>query len=166
MQAAQELLTQAWGAAERLCGPAPLLVRLAVEAEVRLRDWRALAAAQRAAAEAGDAGASLSWEAYQGSARASLELLQGALPSALQEAQAASAKAAAAVAAATVQVEAALEDGEVPADKARSHSAPCAMRYGDISAAEYGVEVELHGCFASEGMLWYCAGRRASPCNA
>ncbi len=136
MQAAQELLAQAWGAAERLCGPTPLLVRLAVEAEVRLRDWRALMAVQHASAEAGDAKALLSWEVYQGSARASLELLQGALPGALQEAQAASAKAVAAVAAATMQAEAALEDGEVLAHKARSLSASCAICYGGSSAAE------------------------------
>ncbi len=117
LQAAQDLLTQSWAAAEQLCGPAPLLVRLAVEAEVRLRDWQALAASQRRAAGAGSAAGSLSWGSYQSKVQAELELLQGALPGALQEAQAASASAAAAVAAAAQQVEeAAQEDGEVPAE--------------------------------------------------
>ena len=117
LQAARDLLAQSWAAAEQLCGSAPLLVRLAVEAEVRLRDWQALAAAQRQAAESGSAAGALSWDSYQRAVRAELELLQGALPGALQEAQAASASAAAAVAAAAQQAEeAAREDGEVSAD--------------------------------------------------
>lgn len=120
-QAARELLAQSWAAAEQLCGPAPQLVRLAVEAEVRLRDWQALAAVQRQAAESGGAAGALSWASYQRAVRAKLELLQGALPGALQEAQAASASAAAAVAAAAQQAEEATwEEGEVSADAVRS----------------------------------------------
>ena len=131
LQAAQDLLAQSWAAAEQLCGPAPLLVRLAVEAEVRLRDWQALAAVQRLAAETGDAAGALSWESYQRGVRAELQLLQGALPGALQEAQAASASAAAAVAAAAQQAEeAAPEDGEVCAEAlcaAETPRVPCGM---------------------------------------
>lgn len=111
------MLEQSWAAAEQLCGPAPLLVRLAIEAEVRLRDWRALAAQQKQAAEASDAAASLSWASFEIAARISWEQLQGALPRALQEAQAASTRAVAAVAAAAQQADAALEDGEASADK-------------------------------------------------
>ena len=116
-QVAKELLARSWAAAERLCGPAPLLVRLAVEAAVRARDWQALAARQQQAAESQDAAASLSWEAYQQAARANWELLQGALPGALQEAEAASAQAAAAVAAARQPLGASPEDGEVTEEK-------------------------------------------------
>ena len=112
-QAAEELLARSWAAAEQLCGRAPLLVRLAVEAEVRARDWRALAAQQRRAAESRDAAASLSWDAFQQAARADWERLQGALPGALREAEAASAQAAAAVAAARRPPGASSEDGEV-----------------------------------------------------
>lgn len=91
---------------------------------MRLRDWQALAAAQRSAAEAGSAAGSLSWGSYQSKVQAELELLQGALPGALQEAQAASASASAAVAAAAQQAEeAAQEDGEVPAETVRSWGA-------------------------------------------
>ena len=116
-QAAEELLARSWAAAEQLCGRAPLLVRLAVEAEVRTRDWRALAARQRQAAKSQDAAASLSWDAFQHAARADWERLQGALPGALREAEAASAQAAAAVAAARQPRGASPEDGEVPQQK-------------------------------------------------
>ena len=92
-------------------------MRLAVEAEVRARDWRALAARQRDAAERRDAAASLSWDAFQHAARADWERLQGALPGALRDAEAASAQAAAAVAAARQPRGASLEDGEVPQQK-------------------------------------------------
>ena len=71
LQAAQDLLAQSWAAAEQLCGQAPLLVRLAIEAEVRLRDWQALAAMQRQAAETSNTAGLLSWESYQSAAKAS-----------------------------------------------------------------------------------------------
>ena len=115
----KELLESAWEAAERICGPVPLLVRLAVEVEVRLRDWRAFSEAQQRAADAGDHAGALSWASYQRSVQESWQTLKTALPMALQEAESASAAVAAAVADASAAAAAAsqapdVEDGELP----------------------------------------------------
>ncbi len=118
--AGEELLASAWEAAERICGPMPLLVRLAVEVEVRLRDWRAFSDAQRRAADSGDLGGALSWAVYQRSVQESWRTLQAAMPMALQEAEAGLAAATAAMADTTAaaagasQAPEAAEDGEIP----------------------------------------------------
>ncbi|BDA46282.1 hypothetical protein COCOBI_08-3740 [Coccomyxa sp. Obi] len=118
-KAGKELLESAWEAAERICGPVPLLVRLAVEVEVRLREWRAFSEAQQRAAEAGDGTGALSWASYQRSVQESWSTLKAALPMALQEAESASAAVAAAVADASAAAALAsqapdMEDGELP----------------------------------------------------
>ncbi len=123
----KELLESAWEAAERICGPVPLLVRLAVEVEVRLRDWRAFSDAQQRAADVGDDAGAMSWASYQRSVQESWHALKAALPMALQEAESASAAVAAAVAnasaAATVASQAPdVEDGELPKDSEASPS--------------------------------------------
>lgn len=118
----EALLKKAWEASERLCGPAPLLVRLAVEVEVRLRDWNALSKRQRQAAASKRLDMSLSWAGYQQIVQASLRSLEAAFPLAVEEAQRASAAAAAAVtdvkavaaAAAAMPAELDQEEGEVP----------------------------------------------------
>lgn len=115
----EALLARAWKAAERLCGPTPLLVRLAVEAEVRLRDWRSMSKAQATAARSGDASASLAWPGYEAHVARVWRQLEAAFPLALQEAERSSAAVAAAVAdAAAAQGQEPApeppEDGEVP----------------------------------------------------
>ncbi|KAK9906386.1 hypothetical protein WJX75_000970 [Coccomyxa subellipsoidea] len=113
----EELLTSAWEAAERICGPVPLLVRLAVEVEVRLRDWRTFSEAQRRAADSGERGRALSWASYQRSVQENWRTLQAALPMALTEAEAGLAAATAAIADASAAAAGApqvpeAEDGE------------------------------------------------------
>ncbi|EIE24375.1 hypothetical protein COCSUDRAFT_83679 [Coccomyxa subellipsoidea C-169] len=128
--AGEELLASAWEAAERICGPMPLLVRLAVEVEVRLRDWRAFSDAQRRAADSGDLGGALSWAMYQRSVQESWRTLQAAMPMALQEAEAGLAAATAAMADTTAaaagasQAPEAAEDGEIPDGTTAPAAAP------------------------------------------
>jgi hypothetical protein len=124
-QAGEALLQRVWEAAESLCGPTPLLVRLAVEVEVRLREWKTLSDRQRQAAEAGSPDMALSWASYQQLVQQSWRVLEEALPAALEEAQRQSTAAAAAMAEASAAAAAAAapptepdrEDGEVPEEE-------------------------------------------------
>lgn len=65
----------------------PALVRIAVEADVRVRDWRALSSAQEAAAKAEAPAAALHWGTYKAYVRQQLTQLSTQLPAALQEHQ-------------------------------------------------------------------------------
>ncbi len=58
----------------------PLLVRLAVEAEVRAADWRALAAQQAAAAAAGQPGEAVCWPSLERHTVSRVKQLLEALP--------------------------------------------------------------------------------------
>ena len=101
-------------AVAQLCGPVPRLVWLAVEAEVRHRDWQALSAVQRAAAEAGDAAGSLSWERYEAAAAERLVGLDADVTEALQEAEQGL----------TEAERAAVEEGELPLSVAADEMPP------------------------------------------
>ncbi len=77
--AADVLVTSVWPLAEAACGGSiPLIVRLAVEAEVRQRDWYIFASTQAEAAASGEAQGALSWPSYEQYMRTSIQALQGA----------------------------------------------------------------------------------------
>ena len=141
----EELLTSAWEAAERICGPVPLLVRLAVEVEVRLRDWRTFSEAQRRAADSGERGRALSWASYQRSVQENWRTLQAALPMALTEAEAGLAAATAAIADASAAAAGApqvpeAEDGEIQTD---SKAAPDGSGSPPVSQTPAPADVPL-----------------------
>lgn len=83
------LVQLVWQRAESVYGGTiPTMVRLAVETEVRWRDWQTLSGVQLAAASSKSADASLSWLSYQSYIRDSLEALQNATVSEIAAAEA------------------------------------------------------------------------------
>eukprot|EP00884_Botryococcus_braunii_P004195 jgi/Botrbrau1/13777/Bobra.0056s0030.2 len=83
------LVQLTWQHAEAACGGSiPAIVRLAVEAEVRWRDWQMLSDVQFAAAASKNLDATLSWPSYESYMRESLEALQNASVSELAAAEA------------------------------------------------------------------------------
>ena len=88
----EQLAVRAKEATQHTCGPIPPLVYLAVEAEIRLRDWHTLGAWQRAAvhADSGHCGAAgsgtaaeprlLTWRVYEQHVLDILQMMHAALP--------------------------------------------------------------------------------------
>ena len=88
----EQLAVRAKEATQHTCGPIPPLVYLAVEAEIRLRDWHTLGTWQRAAvhADSGHCGAAgsgtaaeprlLTWRVYEQHVSDILQMMSAALP--------------------------------------------------------------------------------------
>lgn len=73
------LVHMVWGAMEKISGGSiPTIVRLAVEAEVRWRDWQVFSGIQSAAAASRDPNEAFSWLKYESYIRDNMEALQNA----------------------------------------------------------------------------------------
>lgn len=74
-------------ATHRLCCNVPQLVRLAVEAEMRLQDWRMFSSKQQRAVDQSLPQGALSWTDFQDHVQWRWQSIQAALPGALAEAE-------------------------------------------------------------------------------
>ena len=83
----QQVVDQIRQSTHRLCRNIPQLVRLAVEAEVRLQDWQMFSTKQQRAVELSQAQAAVSWTDVQDHLRWRWQSITAALPAAQQEAQ-------------------------------------------------------------------------------
>lgn len=83
----QQVVDQIRSSTHSLCRNIPQLVRLAVEAEIRLQDWHMFSTKQRQAVDASQAEAAVSWTDVQDHLRWRWQSITAALPAAVQEAQ-------------------------------------------------------------------------------
>lgn len=83
----QQVVDQLRQSTHRLCRNIPQLVRLAVEAELRLQDWHMFSTKQQQAAEASQAQTAVSWTDVQDHLRWRWQSIIAALPTAVEEAQ-------------------------------------------------------------------------------
>ena len=83
----QQVVNQLRQLTHRLCRNIPQLVRLAVEAELRLQDWHMFSTKQQQAVEASQAQAAVSWTDVQDHLRWRWQSITAALPTAVEEAQ-------------------------------------------------------------------------------
>lgn len=83
----QQVVDQIRSSTHSLCRNIPQLVRLAVEAEIRLQDWHMFSTKQRQAVDVSQAEAAVSWIDVQDHLRWRWRSITAALPAAVQEAQ-------------------------------------------------------------------------------
>ena len=83
----QQVVDQLRQSTHRLCRNIPQLVRLAVEAELRLQDWHMFSTKQQQAVEASQAQTAVSWTDVQDHLRWRWQSITAALPTAVEEAQ-------------------------------------------------------------------------------
>ena len=83
----QQVVDQLRLSTHQLCHNIPQLIRLAVEAEVRLQDWQMFSIKQQQAVDASQAQAAVSWTDVQDHLRWRWQSITAALPAAQQEAQ-------------------------------------------------------------------------------
>ena len=83
----QQVVNQLRQSTHQLCRNIPQLVRLAVEAELRLQDWQMFSSKQQRAVESSQAQAAVSWTDVQDHLRWRWQSITAALPAAQQEAQ-------------------------------------------------------------------------------
>ena len=83
----QQVVDQIRQSTHRLCRNIPQLVRLAVEAEIRLQDWQMFSAKQQQAADSAQAQTAVTWTDIQDHLRWRWQSITASLPAALEEAQ-------------------------------------------------------------------------------
>ena len=83
----QQVVDQIRQSTHRLCRNIPQLVRLAVEAEIRLQDWQMFSTKQQHAVDSSQAQAAVSWTDVQDHLLWRWQSITAALPAAEQEAQ-------------------------------------------------------------------------------
>lgn len=99
----QQTCDQLRQATHRLCRSVPRLVRLAVEAEIRMQDWQMFSSKQQRAVDQTLPHAALSWTDFQDHMQWRWQSIQAAIPGALSEAEKLQRR-----------MEQDLEDGEMP----------------------------------------------------
>lgn len=99
----QQTCDQLRQATHRLCRNVPRLVRLAVEAEIRMQDWQMFSSKQQRAVDQSLPHAALSWTDFQDHMQWRWQSIQAAVPGALSEAEKLQRR-----------MEQDLEDGEMP----------------------------------------------------
>ena len=82
----QQVLGQSQQALQSLCPGVPQLVRLAIEAEIRLQDWHMFAAKQHSAAARALPEEALSWEDFQDHVQWRWRSIEAAMPEAVAQA--------------------------------------------------------------------------------
>lgn len=83
----QQVVDQIRSSTHTLCRNIPQLVRLAVEAEIRLEDWHMFSTKQQQAVDSSQAETAVSWTDVQDHLRWRWQSINAALPAAVQEAQ-------------------------------------------------------------------------------
>ena len=83
----QHIAAQVQAALHRLCQGVPQLVRLAVEADIRLQDWQMFAAKQQAAVDKAQPSEALSWQDFQDHVQWRWRSIEAAMPEAVAQAE-------------------------------------------------------------------------------
>ena len=83
----QQTAAQVQAALHRLCQGVPQLVRLAVEADIRLQDWQMFAAKQQAAVDKAQLSEALSWQDFQDHVQWRWRSIEAAMPEAVAQAE-------------------------------------------------------------------------------
>lgn len=83
----QQTAARVQAALHRLCQGVPQLVRLAVEADIRLQDWQMFAAKQQAAFDKAQPSEALSWQDFQDHVQWRWRSIEAAMPEAVAQAE-------------------------------------------------------------------------------